>query len=365
MGDIVRLVRGGRFIGWYVRFRDTDGRRKMRASHQPTKESARRYLLEIEARVARGIIGIPEPAPPAPMVSELFDRFLDEYSRPGIKHLHKYRQAARSSFAHLLPLIGTRPAEQLSRQEVERVRGILLRTIAPRTVGVVLAFLSVSYSWAVRAKILSGNPVRGVERPKADELLDYLTLDEARRLLTAAEARTVTLAGRLLRNALLLALHTGLRKGELLGLRWQDVDIGAGRLTVARSYATTPKGGKARHLRLPKFLSPMLSAWSAECPRTPSGLVFPVLSERQSGRPRMGRAQDMLGLPALLSDTGIRELLRPWHTLRHTFASHFVMAGGNILTLQKILGHTDIKLTLVYAHLAPDYLAQEMERVRF
>ena len=57
--------------------------------------------------------------------------------------------------------------------------------------------------------------------------------------------------------------------------------------------------------------------------------------------------------------------MHPWHTLRHSFASHFVMSGGNILTLQKILGHSDIKMTLVYAHLAPDFLNAEMERVRF
>ena len=58
-------------------------------------------------------------------------------------------------------------------------------------------------------------------------------------------------------------------------------------------------------------------------------------------------------------------LRRGWHALRHTFASHFIMAGGNILTLQKILGHSDIKVTLVYAHLAPDFLADELERVRY
>jgi site-specific recombinase XerD len=61
----------------------------------------------------------------------------------------------------------------------------------------------------------------------------------------------------------------------------------------------------------------------------------------------------------------MREVERPWHLLRHTFASHFVMSGGNILALQKILGHSDVKMTMIYAHLAPDYLGQEMERVSY
>ena len=79
----------------------------------------------------------------------------------------------------------------------------------------------------------------------------------------------------------------------------------------------------------------------------------------------MGQSKDMLDLGAILAAAGCPPLQRPWHALRHTFASHYVMAGGNILALQKILGHSDIKVTLSYAHLAPDYLGEEMERVHF
>lgn len=54
-----------------------------------------------------------------------------------------------------------------------------------------------------------------------------------------------------------------------------------------------------------------------------------------------------------------------WHLLRHAFASHFIMSGGNILTLQEILGHASLDTTLVYAHLAPDFLADELDRIRY
>jgi site-specific recombinase XerD len=74
---------------------------------------------------------------------------------------------------------------------------------------------------------------------------------------------------------------------------------------------------------------------------------------------------EMLKLPTLLEAAGCRSLRRPWHALRHTFASHYMMAGGNLLALSKILGHADIKMTLVYAHLAPDFIAAEMNRVKF
>ena len=83
------------------------------------------------------------------------------------------------------------------------------------------------------------------------------------------------------------------------------------------------------------------------------------------GRLRVAGPAAMLGLPRLLRDLGMREVPHPWHLLRHTFGSHFVMAGGNILALQKILGHSDVKMTLIYAHLAPDFLGQEMERITY
>ncbi|MBL9007095.1 MAG: tyrosine-type recombinase/integrase [Myxococcales bacterium] len=79
----------------------------------------------------------------------------------------------------------------------------------------------------------------------------------------------------------------------------------------------------------------------------------------------MHNTHDKLGLPRLLQTAGCRAPAHPWHTLRHTFASHFIMQGGNILTLQKILGHSDVKMTLIYAHLAPDFLADEMDRLKF
>ncbi len=73
----------------------------------------------------------------------------------------------------------------------------------------------------------------------------------------------------------------------------------------------------------------------------------------------------MLGLPELLVAAGNRPLQRAWHALRHTFASHYIMSGGNLLALQKILGHSDVKMTMVYAHLAPEFLGDEMDRIKF
>lgn len=357
MGDVVRTVRRGRFIGWYVRYKDADGRRKQRASHQPTQALARRFLVEIEARVARGQLGIPEPAPPAPTLQTLIEQFLRDYSRPRIKDLAQYRCHARVALRRALPLLGHRRVDVLSAADVARLRDGLLARHAAGSVRQTLTYLATLFTWAVKCGVLIENPLRSVEKPTLDTLVEFLGKDEVCALLDEAARRDGMLHG-----LLHLALHSGLRKGELFGLRWSDVDLDARRLDVRRSYRSAPKNGKVRHLRLATACVPVLRRWKALCPRTAEGLVFPVTF---AGRSRMGDADDMLGLPELLAATGCRVLQRPFHALRHTFASHFIMAGGNLLTLQKMLGHSDVKMTLIYAHLAPDFMGDEVDRIKF
>jgi len=366
MGGIVKVVKGGRFLGWYIRYKDADGRRKQRASHQPTREAARRYLLEVEARIARGMIGIPEPEPPAPPFREVAERFLTEYVPNRCKRLDRYRHDARSTFRRVDSVLGDRPVDVITAEDIVALRHGLLAGYKPRTVRVTMGSLSVLFNWAVRRGLSRANPCKGVARPQVEQTIEYLSHAEVARLLAEArcQAERGDLTDRLLSVCVHFALHTGLRKGELLGLRWTDLDLDSRRLTVARSFDLLPKSGKPRHLRLPAACVPILSTWLPDCPRTAERLVFP--KRRLDGTWAMAvDSNEMLGLSQLLDAAGCRPLARPWHALRHTFASHYVMAGGNILALQKILGHQDIAHTLIYAHLAPDYLGDEMDRIKF
>lgn len=364
VGDLVRLVRRGRFIGWYVRYKDADGTRRMRASHQPTRELARRYLLEIEGRVARGLLGIPEPEPPAPTLAELCERFLTEYQRPRIKDLEAYRRTARTALRRALPLLGKVRVDAIAAGDLERVRLALLRKHAQNSVRVTLAMLGRVFSWAQEQKVVKSSPAAGLELPAPQRLIEYLSRAEVDSLLGLAEqqARAGEALERVRYIGLCLVLSLGLRKGELFGLRWSDVDLDALRLTVGRSYRTAPKGGRPRHLRLPTALAAILSTWSRDCPRTPEGLVCPIPGRDGA---RMGHHRELLGLDELLTAAGCKPLQRAWHALRHTFASHYIMRGGNLLALQKMLGHASIEMTLIYSHLAPDYLLDEAERVGF
>src|SRR5262249_11571755 len=87
-------------------------------------------------------------------------------------------------------------------------------------------------------------------------------------------------------------VYLGLRKGEALGLRWIDVHLDASRVDVMKSYRSTPKSGKARHVPINRELAVILRAWKERCPATDEGLVFPVF---EAGSTRMGTEYDTLG----------------------------------------------------------------------
>jgi len=405
MGDVVKKEKSGKFVGWYVRYLDVDGQRKQRASHQPTKALARRFLLEIEARIARGMVGIPEPELEERELTfaQVVEQFLKSYNRPRIKDLARYKSETQTALRRVLPNLGARPASSIKQADVRRERDRLMAIFAKNTVTHTLRALSTVYNWARREGLIrADNPCVGVERSPMEHLLEYLEAKdrgEIARLLGTARVRAEsgTYDDRLLYAMVATALFTGLRKGELFGLRWQDVHLEHRRLDVTRSYELAPKSSKARHLRLNVELVPILREWERHCPPVKDELVFPVRSGRDpheqlrarqkaasgtgeqaraarkrlrdivlpSPAYRMGRHEDMLGLEELLEAASCTPMQRPWHALRHTFASHYMMSGGNILTLQKILGHSDIKMTMIYAHLAPDYLGDEMDRLKF
>jgi len=303
-------------------------------------------------------------------VAELCERFLKEYVSPKLKDLASYRQTAASRLRRVLPYIGEVRLVELGKAHVIKARDALGRNFPPGTVRTTLIALMAAFSWAVKQGLLDKNPAHGVERPPSPNAqVDFLSVEEVSRLLAEATRRAQTengtagLVSRSRQVAVMLAVYTGMRKGEIFGLRWQDINLDTGRLTIAHSYTSTPKNGKARHLRLPSTLVPILRAWQERCPPTSRGLVCPVLDK---GRWHISMSTGKThGLPELLQAAGCHLVGRCWHMLRHTFASHYMMAGGSLLALSKILGHGNMTMTMIYAHLAPDYLDREMERVKF
>ena len=364
MGDVIR--RGTRDQPFfYIRFFDLDGRRKMRAAPGArTKAEARVQLAEAETRVRGGKPAI-EPHRPAERrtgltVEGLGDRFVAEYSSPKLKNPAEYRAEAKSVWKmRITPALGKRPAASLILLDVERMRDALVTDgYSKASATQAIASLSKAYEWGRKLGLVDcANPCRGVERFKGEDSIDYLSRNEVIALLAHAAEHAPSVY-----PMIATAIYCGLRKGELFGLRWTDVHLDRAQLTVERSYTTKPKSGKRRHLALNPALVRVLREWKKRCPVTDDGLVFPV---RDGDGQRMGKSYDMLGLAVLLKAAGSQVPDKEWHALRHTFASHYMMAGGSILELQRLLGHHSVTQTEKYAHLAPDHLAAGIARMSF
>lgn len=176
-----------------------------------------------------------------------------------------------------------------------------------------------------------GNPLMKVPKWRMpDSELTYLTLKQIEKVLSECDNGNNP-SSRLCAE---LCLDTGARWGEAENLKVSQV--GKERVTF---YNT--KGGKPRHLPITRDLEKRLTAHAKINGRT-DGRVFNPCYQAFCNALSRSRVKLPKG--------------QATHVLRHSFASHFVMNGGNILTLQKILGHSDIKMTLRYAHLAPDFM---------
>jgi integrase len=256
--------------------------------------------------------------------------------------------------------LGVIDVEQIEKWRTAR----LTEGAAPATVMRDITSLSGALSHAVKLKKLTENPVRHVDKPKIDRnpKVRYLDAAEEKRLrealaardLEAREARARTLAGRRkqhadlepipeggfadhLTPAVMLSLNTGLRRGELLALKWSDFELtGANpQLTV---HGASAKSAQTRHVPLNADAVNVLTQWKKQAPD--ADRVFPIATS-------MKRAW-----VALLKVAKIRSFR--WHDLRHHFASRLVQAGVPLNTVRDLLGHASLAMTLRYAHLAPD-----------
>lgn len=152
-----------------------------------------------------------------------------------------------------------------------------------------------------------------------------------------------------LKPMILISLNTGMRRGELFGLTWPMVNFQRKTITVG---GDTAKTSETRHIPMNAEVFNTLKAWKEQ--GAESAFVFPGLEG--------GRMEDVKSAWLKLLKEGCIVGFR-WHDMRHDFASRLVMAGVPLNTVRDLLGHTDIKMTLRYAHLAPDVKAAAVELI--
>ena len=311
-------------------------------------EEARRRAALMIARIKAGEDPVPEPAKPAggPTVAELAMGWLEDHVevRCKPKTARTYRQIVDS---HILPALGGRPALAVGRAEVSDLHhGLRDRPVmANRAVEV----LSRIYNAAEDGgRIPEGsNPCRLVARNRERRRERFLTEGELRRLgavLDEAETRKGVSAHAV--AAIRLLLLTGCRKGEILSLRWDEVDLEAGELRLGDT-KTGP-----RTIALP----PEAAAVLASIPRV-AGNPF-VIPGRVPGA-HMRNLDDPWQL--ICARAGLENLRI--HDCRHSYASRALALGESLPMIGRLLGHTQVETTARYAHLAKDRVHEAAVRV--
>lgn len=275
------------------------------------------------------------------------DAFVAEVYLPHVRlRKRSWKVDERIARQHLSPAFGDRRIVDLTREEVERwMRGLSAQELAPSTCNRVLAVLKSICSLAAMHGLLpaGSSPCLNV-RPLANHTPHerYLTPDEARRLMRALENSRRPEA-----KALRLLLLTGARKSEILKARWEHVRPDQHLLTVPLS-----KSGRPRHIPLSDEAVNVIRSIRRE---QGSPWLFPG---HAPGKPL---ADIYIFWSRLRSELGLADVRI--HDLRHTFASFLVNAGHSLYEVQKLLGHSDPRTTMRYAHLGQDSLVAAAETV--
>jgi integrase len=331
-----------------------------------TTEEARDRARAILGAVARGEDPARQPVrSPSMSVSTAARQFLDE-------HVSKRKPHTVEFYQHVLmkrvePALGHLPIAEVTRTEVAQLHNSLSQT--PYLANRALAVLGSLFSWAEKRKMVpeNQNPTRGVEKFRESRRERYLTSSEMKSLGDALrEAETVGLPWDVAENGLskhmpkaenrrtLLSLHTvgairlliltGCRVGEILNLRWEEVDFERGVLTLPDSKT----GRKVVLLGAPalRVLSTM-----------PRVGVY-VVPGADPTRPRTDLKKPWAAVQRQAGLMGVR-----LHDLRHSFASVGAGAGYGLPILGRLLGHTQASTTARYAHLADDPLRRAAEGI--
>jgi integrase len=238
--------------------------------------------------------------------------------------------------------------------------------------------LKAVYNRAVRWKFLDVNPIVDVKLDRVDPIARcrFLNDEEFEALRNALDVREERICSERksankwraergyellpelsglpfadhLKPMVLISLGTGMRRGELFSLTWQNVDMSRAQITVI---AETAKTGKTRYIPMNSEVHQVLSDWKAQT-EGKSGLVF--VGKNGGKFDNVKRSWEQV-----LKDAEIEDFR--WHDMRHTFASRLTMANVDLNTVRELLGHADYNMTLRYAHLAPSHKAAAVERL--
>lgn len=364
-GSITKLADGR----WQARIDlgYVNGRRKRKAFYGKTRREVVEKLKKALADHQQGTLALDERQ----TVGQFLTHWLENVARPSVRP-RTYASYAQLIRVHILPHLGRVPLARLTAQQVQAFLNARHGAgLSARTVQYLHAILRRALGQAEKWGLVARNVARLATPPRVERRVPRpLTVEEARRLLDAVR-------GDRLEALYTVALSLGLRQGEALGLRWQDVDLEQGLLTVryqlqridGKLVLTEPKTVRSRRtIQLPAIALEALRAHKVR-----------QLEERLKAGPAwQGWDHDLVFTTTIGTPLEARSIVRhfhkllqkaglprmPFHNLRHTAASLLLAQGLDIRVVQQVLGHSQIALTAnLYAHVMPVLLKEAAARM--
>lgn len=325
MGSV--YLRGNSYVGQY-KDRGRTVQKTLGKKGVITKTAARAILAKLEEAVTLKKYDLLDAEIPA---LKDFSKQYISHMRDTLKRKSWYRY--EYSLHCLLELYGSKQLNEISPKDIDDFKQTRLRSVKPATVNRELSTLRQIFNLAKRWGMFYGENSVSISGLLPEENI------KERILTNKEEEKLLSYSNEYLRPILITALHTGMRKTEILTLRWKNVDLDNRVITIDQ---TNTKSKKTRRIPVNSKLRTLLYGQKLKS----GGSEYVFLS--QNGTPY--KFHDSIknafnGACRRAGITGFR-----FHDLRHTAATRMVEAGASIVAVSKILGHSDIKITMRYSH---------------
>ena len=319
------------------------------------KRDAELWKMKVETEKAQGVIGIHSLKPIS------FREVAQKWFESKVQHSLAYKSVLTYRYtleAKVLPELGHLNVDKVTLSHIDAIKSRSLRSgLKAKTINRLLTMIRQILLFAQDEGHLKDLPFKRSLLLRSEKLrFNYFEASEVKALLIENRSTGAY-------PILYLALHTGMRLGEILGLCWDRVNFGSGRIEITRTLhrkgnlQEKTKSGKARYFPM----NEELRAFFMDLRRTQTTPTFVFVNKNgEAFNPDHFSGRNF---KRACKRARVRSLR--FHDLRHTFASHFMMNGGNLFDLKELLGHSDIKTTMVYAHLSPDHLKEASRIVNF
>jgi integrase len=312
---------------WYIDYYLKGVRKRKKIG--PSKHVAELALAQVQVKIAKGeYLGIYDDK------RITLAQFSEEYL--AYARANKAPMSVRRDLISLVPLSAAFPdyLSAITTKTIEEYKVRRLQTVKPATINKELALLKHMFTKAIEWGYVKQNPAKPVKLLKEPPgRLRYLTPEELIRLLEACAPH--------LKPIVLTAVHTGMRRREILSLRWADVDLRKRMITLTKT-----KNNERR-------ICPINGQLAAVLRTVPRHVESPYVFCDREGQP-YDRIDN--GFRRACKRAGIVDFR--FHDLRHTFASHLIMRGANLRSVQELLGHKTGKMTVRYTHLSTPHLQE-------